>query len=119
MQDIRLVDGRNSVQAYSYRLQLAEERNTWILRWEYHRDRPKPEYTYPRAHLHLNGSLGHEVESHLDKPPPHLHIPTRRVALEAVLWHVIAEWGVVSRTDDWESLLTDSISGFDARRQAE
>jgi hypothetical protein len=47
---------------------------------------------------------------------PKLHIPTRRVPLELVLWHAIAECGVQPRGDDWQALLEDSIDEFERRR---
>lgn len=56
--------------------------------------------------------------AHPDKPSSHLHIPTARVALELVLWHLITEWGVTPKTDDWRELLTESLEGFEQRRRA-
>jgi hypothetical protein len=47
-----------------------------------------------------------------------LHIPTRRVPLELVLWHLIAEWGVKPKQDDWQQQLEASIDCFDRRRRA-
>lgn len=49
---------------------------------------------------------------------PKLHIPTGRVPLELVLWHLTAEWGVQSKALDWESILQDSIDQFEAMRTA-
>jgi len=40
----------------------------------------------------------------LNKPPSHLHIPTARVPLELVLWHVITEWGVAPKADGWSEV---------------
>jgi hypothetical protein len=40
------------------------------------------------------------------------------VPLELVIWHVIAEWGVVPKTDDWRELLGESLEGFERRRRA-
>jgi hypothetical protein len=42
-----------------------------------------------------------------------LHIPTRCIPLELVVWHLIAEWGVETRSDDWRALLVASAEGFD------
>lgn len=47
-----------------------------------------------------------------------LHLRTARVPLELVLWHLIAEWDVTSKTEDWAGLLTESLDGFERRRQA-
>jgi hypothetical protein len=35
-----------------------------------------------------------------------------------VLWHLIAEWGVQARTEDWQDLLRASMAGFEERRSA-
>jgi hypothetical protein len=91
-----------------------------VLRWEYFRERPRLDYEYPLAHVHANAEF---VEPHLsvarlDKPPSHLHIPTARLPLELVLWHLIAEWHVTPKTDDWRTVLVESLEGFEQRRTA-
>jgi hypothetical protein len=48
-----------------------------------------------------------------------LHIPTRRVPLELVIWHLIAEWRVTAKSDRWQGILRESIEGFDERRTAD
>jgi len=45
-------------------------------------------------------------------PPPAGYIPTRRLHLELVIWHLITEWGVTPRTDDWRKVLDESIEAF-------
>jgi hypothetical protein len=109
-QIIEVVDGHCQVESYSYRLQADESLESWLIRWEYYRAAPRPDYSYPLAHVHVNAVFpdGSTVGR--------LHIPTRRVPLELVTWHLIAEWGVAPRLDDWRALLTQSIEGFDARR---
>lgn len=104
--------------SYAYRFQSGEEMASWLLRWEYYRERPRAEYAYPLAHVHVNADFGDlaPAASHLHKPPSHLHIPTARVPLELVLWHLIAEWGVMPKTDDWRQVLDDSLKGFEERR---
>jgi hypothetical protein len=93
---------------------------SWVLRWEYFRERPRPDYEYPLAHLHANAEFveSARVEARLDKPPAHLHIPTARVPLELVLWHLIAEWSVTPKTDAWRGVLAESVEGFEERRTA-
>jgi hypothetical protein len=106
--------------SYAYRLQTSEGLKSWVLRWEYFRERPRLDYEYPLAHVHANAEFV-EAEldrGRLDKPPSHLHIPTARVALELVLWHVIAEWAVTPKADDWRGVLTESLEGFEQRRTA-
>ncbi|MGN6372592.1 MAG: hypothetical protein ACTHM1_06335 [Solirubrobacteraceae bacterium] len=46
-----------------------------------------------------------------------MHIPTARTALELVLWHLIAEWDVTPRREDWQELLEDSLDGLESRRR--
>ncbi len=120
VQAIRLLDERVAVQSYGYRLQEDAERDSWLIRWEFLRRDPSPDHAYPRAHLHFNGVLASTTASQfLKKPESHLHIPTRRVAIESVIWHLIAEWGVQPRSENWRQLLTESIAGWDERRRAE
>jgi hypothetical protein len=105
--------------SYVYRLMTADTKGAWLVRWEYFRRPPKPDYEYPLAHVHVNGALlDHDAESSLSKPLPHLHVPTARVPFELVLWHLLAEWGVAAKTDDWQALLRNSLSGFEERRTA-
>jgi len=101
-QAIEIVGDHCQTVSYAYRYQSGEERKSWLLRWEYFRERPRPDYEYPLAHVHANAEFvdPDPAAAHLPKPPSHLHIPTARVPLELVLWHVIAEWGVTPKTDD-------------------
>ena len=75
-------------------------------------DDPKPlfvyEYTrhaparYPRSHLHVFAAPAHYP---LQRPFPRLHLPTRRITLEQIVWHLIHEHGVQPRRDDWHDIL--------------
>ena len=99
-------------QTATYQYRLVQDENTFI-RWEYSREKPREEYTYPLAHVHVHGSfLGDGSKA------TELHIPTMRVPVELILWHVICEprWNVQPRTDDWEVILGESIRGFYERR---
>jgi hypothetical protein len=100
--------------SYSYRLACGEAKGDWLIRWDYFRQRPMPDYPYPLAHVHANGRFVPGAAVTL----PKLHIPTRRVPLELVLWHLIAEWDVKPKQDDWRELLEESIEGFERRRRA-
>jgi hypothetical protein len=42
-------------------------------------------------------------------------LPTARVAFELVLRHIIAEWGVQSKTDRWAEILDASQLGWGDR----
>jgi hypothetical protein len=111
-QIIEVVDDHCRVESYGYRLQTDDALQSWLIRWEYLRNRPRPDYEYPLAHVHING------EWSSDAPLSRLHVPTRRVPLELVLWHLIAEWGITPKTADWQSILEESVEGFDERRTA-
>jgi hypothetical protein len=108
------VDGEHvrTVQ-YSYRLQEGDARGSWLVRWEYYRVRPDT-YEYCLGHLHLNEDVELGAKG-LGK----LHIPTARVALELVIWHLITEHGVTARSDDWQERLDESLAGFHERRTAD
>ncbi len=118
-QTVEVVETKCHTVTYAYRLAAGEAKDAWLARWEYFRSPPRPNYPYPLAHLHLNASLHNaDAEQRLAKPAPHLHLPTSRVPLELVLWHLIAEWGVRAKTEDWLQRLRDSLTGFEERRTA-
>ncbi len=119
-QAIEVVGDHCQTVSYAYRYQSGEDRKSWLLRWEYFRERPRPDYEYPLAHVHADAEFVDpgRAAARLAKPPSHLHIPTARVPFELVLWHVIAEWGVTPKTDDWRELLSESLEGFERRRRA-
>jgi len=62
--------------------------------------------------------LDADAEAMLAKPASHLHLPTARLPLELVLWHLIAEWDVEARTPHWQDLLRASLAGFEERRSS-
>jgi hypothetical protein len=109
-QVVVVVDGRCQTESYTYRLQSGETMESWLIRWEYQREPPRPDYVYPAAHVHVHGAFPDA------EPIGRLHIPTRRVPFELILWHLIAEWGVESKSRDWQTILTESIEGFDRGR---
>lgn len=97
--------------SYRYRLQADDSPGSTLIRWEYDRDPPRPDYGYPPAHVHFHGRLdGEEARG--------LHVPTGRVPLEYVAWHLIAEWGTMPLADEWKAILEASIEGFRERRTA-
>ena len=108
---IVVVDGHCQTESYGYRLESSAEAGSWLLRWEYFRDVPRPDYVYPLAHLHVNGAFAPD-----GAPIDSLHIPTSRVPLESVVWHAIAESEVTPRRNDWRRFLGESVAGFHERR---
>jgi hypothetical protein len=109
-QVIVVADGRCRTESYSYRLQAEESPKSWLIRWEYTREPSRADYSYPRAHLHVNGSFSDGA------PAGRLHIPTERLSLELVVRHLITDWDVKPRSDDWEAILDESAEGFGERR---
>lgn len=109
-QKIDVVAERCQTVTYQYRLQRSEDPKSWLVRWEFFRERPRPDYDYPPAHVHVNGALvdGRDIHG--------LHFPTRRVPLELVFWHLIVEWGVEPLHEDWRTILGESIVGFEERQ---
>jgi hypothetical protein len=69
-------------------------------------------YPYPLAHVHFNAALADGTAA------DRLHVPTRRVPLELIVWHLVAEWGVEPKGNNWKAVLQESIAGFDERRRA-
>lgn len=96
----------------SYRYALNEQDGSPLLRWEYDRNAPQPDYPYPLAHLHVHAVSASDVDFE------GLHLPTSRVPLELVLWHLLSEseWGIRARSDNWTDILRDSLAGFGERR---
>jgi hypothetical protein len=117
-QAIEVIGDHCQTVSYAYRFQSPDD--VWLLRWEYSRERPRADYAYPLAHLHVNAEFVESASAvgRLDKTPSHLHIPTARVPFELVLWHLIAEWGVTPKTGGWQEVLDESLAGFEQRRTA-
>ena len=67
--------------------------------YEYNRSAPP---RYPRCHLHVFAAPDHYT---LERPFPRLHLPTRRITLEQIVWHLIHEHGVQPRRPDWHHVL--------------
>lgn len=77
-QTVEVNEGHCHTITYAYRLATGDAKSNWLLRWEYFRRPPKPDYPYPLAHAHINAALlDADVESMLVKPAPHLHCPPR------------------------------------------
>jgi len=94
-------------ESYSYRLLDDESLGSALVRWEYEREPTDPDYSYPRAHVHVNGHFADGT------PIDRRHIATRRVSLELVVANLISDWGVKPRSGDWEAILEESAKEFD------
>jgi hypothetical protein len=98
-------DGQIRTESYSYRLQTGTAMSSWLIRWEYRR--APADNVYPRGHVHVNSSFPDGA------PVGHLHIPAPPMGLGLIVRHLITDWNVEPRTDDWEAILQDSAADFD------
>ena len=109
-----MVDGREHTAFYTYRLQSGDDRGTWLVRWDYICERPV-RYPYTLGHVHARADF---ITGMPTKPLEKLHVATARVALELVLHHLITEWGVQTKSPNWETILERSLADFESRRTA-
>jgi hypothetical protein len=91
----------------TFSLQADASRKSWLIRWDYVREPSESDHAYPRAHVHVNATFADGA------PVGRLHVPTGPVGLELVIRHLITDWGVKPRSDDWETILDESVAGFD------
>jgi len=87
-----------TVSPFGYSYALRESQGPEILAYHWHPGRRSP---IDSPHLHLGAGSGVGREE-LQKA----HIPTGRVELEDVLLMAIREFGVRSRREDWEEILS-------------
>lgn len=105
------VDASCSVREYRYYLYARDDRDSLLLRWEFDREKVKPNYKYVRAHVHFHGTFEHS-----DKPAEELHIPTSRVSIEELAWHLITDWNVKTIHGGWQAALVESSEKFAKER---
>jgi len=112
-QEVSIESGKIRVEEYIYRYSVTPKSNDgeqWILRYEYSRN---PEWHVPHAHLHINANRG-------NRPLGRVHFPTGgRVSIEQIIAHLIIEYNVIPRCDNWFEILTGSHQGFIERRDDE
>ncbi|MBI4602712.1 MAG: hypothetical protein HY721_12210 [Planctomycetes bacterium] len=100
-----------------YQYQLDKEGARWVFRYEYLRD---PKDKHPASHLHVRGTLAEDC-----LPPhetlEHLHFPTDRVSLEAVIRLLADHFRVpCSETEEvWRPVLLESEAPFVAMDREE
>jgi hypothetical protein len=70
-QAIEIVGDHCQTVSYAYRYQSGPDRKSWLLRWEYFRERSRPDYLYPLAHVHANAEF-------VDPGPRRLNWTSRR-----------------------------------------
>jgi hypothetical protein len=94
---------------YRYTYQATTRDDSWILRYEYVREPPEP-YPYAKQHVHVNATPDAYggAESF-----PGLHLPTgRRITIELLVRHLIAEHGLVPISDKWETTIQEAEAHF-------
>lgn len=97
--------------SFIYQPSEAANESNWVFRFEYVR---KPQLDpqklpYPRSHVHINC---HPQGYGGQKSFPDLHLPTRRVTLEQVVWHLIQEHEVKPLRKDWQEVLRRNEAEF-------
>lgn len=90
--------------AYIYHVFMGDEDADQLFAWHWH-----PEVR-PGCHLHVGPRVGRSRSLY------RLHVPTGRVAFEEVLRFLIDEFNVRRARQDWESILSDSQTRFEAFR---
>lgn len=94
---------------YRYTYQATPEDASWIFRYEYVREPPDP-YPYAKQHVHVNAT---PTPYRGAASFPGLHLPTgRRVTIELLVRHLIAEHGLVPISHQWEQVVSDAEAHF-------
>jgi hypothetical protein len=94
---------------YRYTYQATEDDDSWIFRYEYVRE-PKEPYPYAREHVHVNAT---PASYRGPESFPGLHLPTgRRITIERLVRHLIAEHGVTPISAEWEKTVSEAEEHF-------
>jgi hypothetical protein len=94
---------------YRYTYQRTRDDDSWIFRYEYVREPPEP-YPYSLAHVHVNAVPATYGGA---QPFPGLHLPLgRRITIERLVRHLIAEHGVVPISPNWETTIAEGEAHF-------
>lgn len=94
----------------------------WVFRYEYEAEPLDPRSKYPAGHLHVNAEPKNYTRIETVKGFSSLHLPTRRLSLEEILWHLMNEHtpGISDADkDEWFELLNESKAGYEERTIAE
>lgn len=100
----------------AYRATPRVDDDRWIFRYDYEAEQAQaPDYRYPVAHLHINAE---PIDYRGAKRFRDLHLPTRRLSLEALIRHLVVEHNVPTFGDTAEALafLEDQQEQFERRR---
>lgn len=109
-QEVSVSDDKITVENYVYRYSPSYapgKEPQWLLRYEYHRN---PEGHIPHAHLHIIANSG-------GKSLGRVHFPTGgRVSIEQIIAHLIYEYNVTPKCENWLEILDESHRGFLEKR---
>lgn len=107
--------------SYQYSTTSPEDPN-WVLRYEYEVELIDPKVRYPAGHLHVNAEPTEYARWETVKSFPSLHLPTCRLSLEEIVWHLVNEHSPNAgdaEKEEWFALLNESKSGYEERIAAE
>jgi len=90
--------------AYAYHVLMNEEEDGQLIAWHWH-----PEMR-PGCHVHVGARQG------TTRALYRFHLPTGRVSIEEVFRFLIEEFHVEEVRDDWDSILSDTQTRFEAFR---
>jgi hypothetical protein len=103
---------RLKVQESSFQYQADQDGERWIVRYDYLRE-PGPD-PHPQAHLQVRGLLTESAVPVRRGLLEHVHFPTGRVPLEAVIRLLADQFGVTCNTEPvlWRPVLAESERAF-------
>ena len=103
---------RLKVQESSFQYQADQDGERWIVRYDYLRE-PGPD-PHPQAHLQVRGALTEHATPVRRDLLEHVHFPTGRVPLEAVIRLLADQFGVTCNTESalWRPVLAESERTF-------
>lgn len=103
---------RLKVQESSFQYQADQDGERWIVRYDYLRE-PGPD-PHPQAHLQVRGALTEHATPVRRGLLEHVHFPTGRVPLEAVIRLLADQFGVTCNTESalWRPVLAESERTF-------
>jgi hypothetical protein len=114
--EVDAADNKAHTASHRYVLQSDDAHDSWLVRWEYLRER-SPGYPCALGHVHVHANFAAQAGADLAvRSLSRLHLPTARVAFEAVVRHLIAEWSVQAKSDGWAEILDDSLVRFEEGR---
>jgi hypothetical protein len=103
---------RLKVETSVMQYQVDEDGDRWIFRYDYLRHAAEP---HPGAHLQIAGALTETSAVPVRKTLSHVHFPTGRVSLEAVIRLLVEQFGVATNEAPaiWQPVLAETERLFE------